>query len=122
VTIAARIARGSGLRAEGVKRSRYWRSAGTAPADVGDQDLGRAARQPGRVVVLGVPEAVVAEAIGQLRQIGRAAQRLCRGGAALDRRQIKEGDRSCHCGVPFAEIVPVRRPAPVGRRSDHDQG
>ena len=62
---------------------------GCRRCDVLNQDLGRGAGDVRHAVMLGKPEPHVAEPLTQLREVNRIAQRVTRGRAFADRRQIE---------------------------------
>jgi hypothetical protein len=62
--------------------------------DVADQHRRRRACDAGHAVVLGEPEAAVAVAFGVLGELARGRQRLGRGRAGADRRQIEDRERN----------------------------
>ena len=61
-----------------------------AHRDLGDQDLGGGAREPGGGVVLGQPVAVIAEPIGGLREVEGLPDGFGRGPALTDRRLVED--------------------------------
>ena len=66
---------------------------GGSGGHVADDDRGGGARDPGHAVVLGEPEAAIAQALRVLREIEGAAERQ-RGVATFDdRREIEDGQR-----------------------------
>jgi hypothetical protein len=67
-----------------------------ARRDLGDQHLGRRAREHRAAVVLGDPVAVVAELVRQLGEVERVAQRVGAGRPLRDRRLIQHAQPQCH--------------------------
>src|SRR5688500_4878211 len=67
-----------------------------APGEVPDDDRGRGARDAGDVVVLGGPVARVAEPLGVAGEVERAMQRLGRGAARKDGREVEDREGGRH--------------------------
>jgi hypothetical protein len=70
--------------------------AGGAAGNVLDHDFRGATGKPRRVVMLGVPDPVIAESIGQHRKIHRGLHGRTGGRAGNNRRQIEQGQRTKH--------------------------
>ena len=75
----------------------------------------RGARDPGHVVVLGDPMAVIAEPFGCLRQLDRVGEGVGRGRALADDRQVEHGDRDAAVGRHRGSLASLR--IYPGRRS-----
>ena len=105
--------------------------AAAADADVlgrgrhlGDQDLGRRAREHRDAVVLGDPVARVAEPVGEPREVDRVLERIPAGQALGDRRLIEDAEApqtDCRLNHPpspnfLCEALPPLRPAAFLRR------
>src|SRR5688572_27109570 len=73
-------------------------------ASVRNQDFGTGARDAGHVVVLGVPETRVAEAIDRLREFGHVAERTDTGVSTYQGNKIKCRERKSHDASSYLEL------------------
>ena len=117
-----RMQRGEGAELLGDQQRRVVRqhdAAGADPdragagRDMGQRHRGGGAGDAGQIVVLGHPEAPVAERLDMPRQVERIAQRLTGIAAFGDRREIENGERNHRIIIapPAANAKPFARPS-----------